>query len=110
VSSATARDDFQLWVTLPDGTHAAVTPLAPRGSGDGMVRLIYARHGTPQGDAVATAQHQHKAVILPPEHALAQQAYVRQNGRRNPFSGTGRETIYLIGNVRCHDIGPSSAR
>lgn len=72
------RDDFQLWVTLPDGTHGAVTPLAPPGSGDSRVRLVYARHGTPQGDAIATAQRQHKAVILPPEHALAQQAYARQ--------------------------------
>jgi hypothetical protein len=72
------RDDFQLWVTLPDGTHGAVTPLAPPGSGDGRVRLIHARHGTPQGDAVTAAEQQHKAVILPPDHALAQQAYARQ--------------------------------
>jgi uncharacterized protein DUF6424 len=71
-------DDFQLWVTLPDGTHGAVTPLAPRGSGDGRVRLVFARHGTPEGDAVADAQRQHKAVILPPEHPLARQAYARQ--------------------------------
>lgn len=78
------RDDFQLWVTLPDGTHGAVTPLAPPGSGDGRVRLIYARHGTPQGDAVATAQRQHKAVVLPPEHALAQQAYARQASQPPP--------------------------
>jgi hypothetical protein len=72
------RDDFQLWVTLADGTHGAVTPLAPRGSGDGRVRLVYARHGTPEGDAVATAQRRNKAVILPPDHALARQAYARQ--------------------------------
>lgn len=70
--------NFQLWVTLPDGTHAAVAPLAPRGSGDGRVRLIYARHGTPEGDAVALAQEQKKAVILPPDHSVARQAYARQ--------------------------------
>jgi hypothetical protein len=74
------RDDFQLWVALSDGTHGAVTPLAPPGSGDGRVRLVYARHGTPQGDAVATAQRQHKAVILPPQHPLARQAYAKQTG------------------------------
>jgi hypothetical protein len=76
------RDDFQLWVTLPDGTHGAVTPLAPRGSGDGRVRLVFARHGTPQGDAMATAQREHKAVILPPEHPLARQAFARQTAKR----------------------------
>jgi hypothetical protein len=74
------RDDFQLWVTLPDGTHAAVTPLEPPGSGDARVRLVYARHGTPQGDAVAAAQREHKAVILPPGHTLAKQAYAKQTG------------------------------
>lgn len=71
-------DDFELWVTMPDGTHGAVTPLAPRGSGDGRVRLLYARHGTPEGDAVAVAQHEHKAVVLPPDHPLARQAYAKQ--------------------------------
>ena len=71
-------DDFELWVTLPDGTHGAVTPLSPRNSGDGRVRLIYARHGTPEGDAVAQAQRQHKAVVLPPEHPIAQEAYAGQ--------------------------------
>ena len=71
-------EDFQLWVTLPDGTHGAVTPLSPRGSGDGRVRLIYARHGTPEGDALVRAQRQRKAVILPPENPVAQEAYARQ--------------------------------
>jgi len=71
-------DDFQLWVTMPDGTHGAVTPVSPRGSGDGRVRLLFARHGTAEGDAVALAQREHLAVILPPDHPLAQQAYARQ--------------------------------
>ena len=56
----------------------AVTPLKPRGSGDARVRLLYARHGTPEGDAVALAQAKHKAVILPPDHPLAEQAYAKQ--------------------------------
>lgn len=71
-------DDFRLWVDLPDGTHGAVTPLSPRGSGDGRVRLLYARHGTPEGDAVAQAQAEDKAVILPSDHDLAQQAFAAQ--------------------------------
>lgn len=72
-------DDFQLWVTLPDGSHGAVTPLAARGSGDGRVRLLYARHGTPEGDAVTRAQRQHKAVILPADHPLARKAFAHQH-------------------------------
>lgn len=35
-------DDFQLFVTDPQGLPAAVVPVAPRGSGDGRVRLIAA--------------------------------------------------------------------
>jgi hypothetical protein len=71
--------DFQLWVTLPDGSHGAVTPVAPRGSGDGRARLVFARHGTSAGDAVALAQTDHRAVILPADHPLAIQAFARQN-------------------------------
>ena len=75
-------DDFKLWVTLPDGTHGAVTPLGRRGSGDGRVRLVYARHGTPEGNAIARAQRLHKAVVLPPDHPVARKAFAKQNGRR----------------------------
>jgi Family of unknown function (DUF6424) len=71
-------DDFRLWVDLADGTHGAVTPVSPRGSGDGRVRLLYARHGTPEGDAVARAQAEGKAVILPSGHRLARQAFAKQ--------------------------------
>jgi hypothetical protein len=35
-------DDFQLFVTDADGLPAVVVPVAPRGSGDGRVRLIAA--------------------------------------------------------------------
>ena len=72
-------DDFQLWVTLKDGTHGAVTPVSARGRDDWRVRLVYARHGTPAGDAVATAQEEGKAVILPAGHSLTRQAYARQS-------------------------------
>lgn len=71
-------DDFQLWVTLDDGTHAAVTPLNPRRSGDGRVRVLFARHGTAAGEAVALAQRKNKAVILPAEDPVARQAFSRQ--------------------------------
>lgn len=71
-------DDFQLWVTLPDQTHAAVTPLMPRGSGDGRLRLAYARHGSKAGDALADAQDSGKMAIFPPDSDLALQAFAQQ--------------------------------
>lgn len=45
------RDDFDLWVTAPDGTVAAVVPVAPRGSGDGRTRLLLAASSPPAGTA-----------------------------------------------------------
>ena len=71
-------DDFRLWVTLPDGTHAAVAPVGRRGSGDGRVRLMYARHGTTASAALIRAQRDHKAVILPDTSGEARQAFLRQ--------------------------------
>ncbi|RJQ81621.1 DUF6424 family protein [Amycolatopsis panacis] len=71
-------DDFPLWVTLDDGTHVAVTPVSPRGQGDGRVRMVFARHGTSAGDAVALAQEEHKAVILPDDHPVAREAFKQQ--------------------------------
>jgi hypothetical protein len=71
-------DDFQLWVTLHDGTHAAVAPVGRRGSGDGRVRLMYARHGTTASTALIRAQRDHKAVILPDDSDEARQAFLRQ--------------------------------
>lgn len=73
-------DDFRLWVTLDDGTHAAVTPLNPRNSGDGRVRVLFARHGTAAADVVELAQKKNKAIILPAEDPVARQAFSAQNG------------------------------
>lgn len=77
-------DDFELWVTLPDGTHAAVTPLGRRDSGDGRIRLVYARHGSRAADAISAAQDRRKMAILPPDSDLALQAFRNQlePGRR----------------------------
>jgi hypothetical protein len=71
-------DDFQLWVTLPDGTHAAVAPVRRRGSGDGHVRIVHARHGTPAGDAVAEAQRRRMMAVLPPDSPVALEAFEQQ--------------------------------
>ncbi|SDO92183.1 hypothetical protein SAMN04487981_114213 [Streptomyces sp. cf386] len=74
-------DDFQLWVTLPDGTNAGVTPVGRRGSGDGHVRIVHARHGTAAGDAVAEAQRRHMMAVVPPESPIALAAFEQQIAR-----------------------------
>ncbi|MHC3472118.1 DUF6424 family protein [Streptomyces sp. 7R007] len=71
-------DDFNLWVTLPDGTHAGVVPVAPRGSGDGHLRIVHARHGTPAGDALAEAQRRRVMAVLPPDSPMALEAFQQQ--------------------------------
>lgn len=92
------HDDFQLWVALPGTTSfAAVVPVAPRGSGDGRVRLLYAPLGTDAGEVV-TGQAEGRVplaaglaqlpgtareVVLPADHPLALLAFARQG------AGTG---------------------
>lgn len=44
------RDDFTLWVDTPDGGLAAVVPVAPRFSGDGRTRLLFAASPAAAGD------------------------------------------------------------
>jgi hypothetical protein len=76
------HDDFVLWVTLDDGTHAAVGPVGPRGSGDGRVRLLYARHGTAASAALLAAERDGRAVILAADHPVARAAFRHQKGGR----------------------------
>lgn len=40
------HDDFRLWVRDSEGKPAAVVPVAPRGSGDGRVRVVHSTPGT----------------------------------------------------------------
>ncbi|HEV7203353.1 MAG TPA: DUF6424 family protein [Jatrophihabitans sp.] len=70
--------DFPLWITLPDGTHGAVTPLHHRGSGDGHLRLVYARHGTVAGRALAAAQAADRMAVIAPNSRLALTAFAAQ--------------------------------
>ena len=72
------RDDFQLWVTDSEGNPAAVTPVAPRGSGVSSVHVQYA---TPGSQLALQKQQQESAggaLILPGDHPLAQQAFQNQ--------------------------------
>ncbi|KUM81148.1 hypothetical protein J7F01_17515 [Streptomyces sp. ISL-22] len=71
-------DDFELWVRLPDGTNAAVTPVDRRGSGEGAVRIVHARHGTPAGDALAEAQRRRMMAVVPPDSPIALAAFEQQ--------------------------------
>lgn len=77
-------DDFQLWVTLPDGTHGAVAPVDRRGSGDGHVRLAFAPEGSDAAATLAEAQDRGLMAVLPANSPVALQAFSRQiaAGRR----------------------------
>ena len=91
------RDDFDLWVRTPDGALAAVVPVAPRGSGDGRTRLLFAAAPEPAGQPTpiarlvgarpvgagapigAAEEALEDPTILPADHPLSQLAFVRQN-------------------------------
>jgi hypothetical protein len=70
--------DFELWVTDNEGNPAAVVPVGKRGSGDGRVRVVYSTPNTTLGRQHIQAQRSGKPLILPPDHPLAQQAFVNQ--------------------------------
>jgi hypothetical protein len=72
------RDDFNLWVTDPQGQPAAVTPVAHRGSGDGRVRIAYATPGTNLDRRHMTAHRKGQALILSAKHPMARQAFANQ--------------------------------
>ena len=71
-------DDFQLWVTDAQGNPAAVTPVAPRGSGIASVHVQYATPGSQLAQQKQTAENANIPLILPPDHPLAQQAFQNQ--------------------------------
>ncbi len=71
--------DFAMWVIDPgSGLPAAVTPTAPRGSGVATVKVEYAAPGTALADAHMAARDAGVALVLPPDHPIAQQAFAAQ--------------------------------
>jgi hypothetical protein len=74
------HDDFKLWVTDAQGQPAAVVPVMPRGSGDGRVQVVYSTPNTMLSQQHADAASHGEALILPPDHDLATQAFVAQTG------------------------------
>jgi Family of unknown function (DUF6424) len=71
-------DDFQLWVTDGQGNPAAVAPVAPRGSGNASVHVLYATPGSQLAAQKRAAESANTPLVLGPDHSLAQQAYVNQ--------------------------------
>ncbi len=72
------HDDFELFVTDPEGQPAAVVPVDRRGSGDGRVRVLYA---TPTTNLARRTRwsHQHgEALVLSDEDSMAKEAFKHQ--------------------------------
>ena len=72
------RDDFVLYVTDAQGQPAAVVPVAPRGSGDAHVEVVYATPNTALAMEQDAAHDAGERLIMAPENLLAKQAFVRQ--------------------------------
>jgi hypothetical protein len=72
------HDDFTLFVTDANGAKVAVTPVGPRGSGDGRVALAWAPEGSASHDAQQAAQQVGQQVVLPADSDLAKQAFAHQ--------------------------------
>jgi len=87
-------DDFPFWVTLPDGTHGAVTPLDHRGSGDGHLRLVYAREDTVAGRALTDAQSAGRMAVIAPNSRLALTVFAAQIA---PGSRTASQPLRATG-------------
>jgi len=72
------RDDFQLWVTDQQGNPAAVAPVAPPGSGDGRVHVLWATSGSDLAGQVTQAESANTPLVLSADHPLAKQAFAQQ--------------------------------
>ena len=57
---------------------AAVTRVAPRGSGDGRVQVVYSTEGTQLHAGHQQADAAGQQLISPADHPMARQAYAKQ--------------------------------
>jgi len=88
------RDNFVPFVVdSATGTSAVVVPVAPRGSGDGRVRVVFAEKGHPLHRLHAQAHTKGAALILGDRHRIARRAFAQQYAEdaRAPARG-GRRT------------------
>jgi hypothetical protein len=73
------HSDFIPFVTdTATGTTAVVAPVAPRGSGDGRVRVLYAEKGHPLAKKKAAARAKGAALILGADNPIAKKAFSKQ--------------------------------
>ena len=83
--------DFNLWVSDPaSGTSAAVVPVAPRGSGESSVEVVYAQPGTALHHEVVAAHLSGERLIVDGNHTFARQAFSRQRRTAAPARGGRR--------------------
>jgi Family of unknown function (DUF6424) len=75
------RDDFNLWVSDQAGRPVAVVPLAPKGSGDGRVAVLYTEPGSELHQTRLGLHAQEQELILEADSPLAQAAFARQSGQ-----------------------------
>jgi hypothetical protein len=71
-------DDFNLFVADAEGNPVAVTPVAPRQSGNRAVHVAWADPHTPLGHAKAQAEQAGGHLVLPETHPCAQAAFANQ--------------------------------
>jgi hypothetical protein len=73
------RSDFiPFHVDAATRTAVVVVPVAPRGSGDGRTRLVFAERGHPLAARKAAAKKAGKALILSAENPLSRKAFAKQ--------------------------------
>ena len=73
------RSDFiPFHVDAATKTAAVVVPVAPRGSGDGRTRVVFAENGNPLAAKKAAAKKAGKALILSAEHPVSRKAFAKQ--------------------------------
>lgn len=72
------RDDFDLFVDDEEGRTVAVTPMAPRFSGDGRVAVAWAPPDSPLAPRLAEAERAGQRLVLADTHPLAHRAFARQ--------------------------------
>lgn len=73
------RADYVPFVVDPaTKTAVVVAPVAPRGSGDGRVRVLFAEKGHPLAKRKETARSKGAALILSPENPISQAAFAKQ--------------------------------
>ena len=73
------RSDFiPFHIDAATRTAAVVVPVAPRGSGDGRTRLVFAERGHPLAAKKAAAKKAGKALVLDAENPLSRKAFAKQ--------------------------------